>query len=101
MATTMDWTRAGKYFLLFDFIKGLGLGMKYFLAPKATINYPHEKGPLSPASAASMRCAAIPTARNAASRASYARRSAPHRRSPSTPSRAPTAADGRRASTST
>ncbi len=24
------------------------LGMKYFFAPKATLNYPHEKGPLSP-----------------------------------------------------
>ena len=46
--TKMDWTRAGKYFLLFDFIKGFGLGMKYFFAPKVTLNYPHEKGPLSP-----------------------------------------------------
>ena len=44
----MDWGRATKYFLLFDFIKGFGLGMKYFFAPKATLNYPHEKGPLSP-----------------------------------------------------
>ena len=44
----MDWTRAAKYFLLMDFIKGFGLGMKYFFAPKATLNYPHEKGPLSP-----------------------------------------------------
>jgi len=44
----IDYTRAVKYFLLFDFIKGFGLGMKYFFAPKATLNYPHEKGPLSP-----------------------------------------------------
>jgi NADH-quinone oxidoreductase subunit I len=44
----IDWTRAGKYFLLADFIKGFGLGMKYFFRPKATLNYPHEKGPLSP-----------------------------------------------------
>jgi NADH-quinone oxidoreductase subunit I len=41
-------TRAVKYFLLVDFIKGFGLGMKYFVAPKSTLNYPHEKGPLSP-----------------------------------------------------
>ena len=27
---------------------GFGLGMKYFFRPKATLNYPHEKGPLSP-----------------------------------------------------
>ena len=45
---TTDYRRAVKYFLLFDFIKGFGLGMKYFFAPKATLNYPHEKGPLSP-----------------------------------------------------
>ncbi len=44
----IDWGRATKYFLLADFIKGFGLGMKYFFAPKATLNYPHEKGPLSP-----------------------------------------------------
>ena len=47
-AQGIDWTRAGKYFLLFDFIKGFGLGMKYFFAPKVTLNYPHEKGQLSP-----------------------------------------------------
>ena len=37
-----------KSFLLIDFLKGLGLGFRYFFAPKATLNYPHEKGPLSP-----------------------------------------------------
>ena len=45
---TTDYGRAIKYFLLADFIKGFGLGMKYFFAPKATLNYPHEKGPLGP-----------------------------------------------------
>ena len=44
----IDWTRATKYFLLVDFLKGFGLGFKYFFAPKSTLNYPHEKGPLSP-----------------------------------------------------
>ena len=44
----IDWGRATKYFLLVDFLKGFGLGFKYFFAPKATLNYPHEKGPLSP-----------------------------------------------------
>ncbi|HIC64883.1 MAG TPA: NADH-quinone oxidoreductase subunit I, partial [Paracoccus sp.] len=43
-----DIARATKYFLMMDFIKGFGLGLKYFFAPKATLNYPHEKGPLSP-----------------------------------------------------
>jgi ferredoxin len=37
-----------KYFLLQDMLKGLRLGLKYFFAPKATLNYPHEKGPLAP-----------------------------------------------------
>ncbi len=40
--------RAFRYFLLTDFIAGFKLGMKYFLKPKATLNYPFEKGPLSP-----------------------------------------------------
>ena len=46
--TQIDYTRAGKYFLLFDIFKGFRLGLKYFFKPKATLNYPHEKGPLSP-----------------------------------------------------
>ncbi|MEK6216457.1 MAG: NADH-quinone oxidoreductase subunit I, partial [Boseongicola sp.] len=41
----IDWNRAGKYFLLLDIFNGFRLGMKYFFAPKATLNYPHEKGP--------------------------------------------------------
>ena len=44
----IDYGRAVGYFLLSDVIKGFGLGLKYFFAPKATLNYPHEKGPLSP-----------------------------------------------------
>jgi NADH-quinone oxidoreductase subunit I len=44
----IDWNRAGKYFLLADFFAGMKVGLKYFFAPKATLNYPHEKGPLSP-----------------------------------------------------
>ena len=43
-----DWNRTIKYTLMTDFIKGFGLGMRYFVAPKPTLNYPHEKGPLSP-----------------------------------------------------
>ena len=44
----IDYKRAAGYFLLNDFAKGMWLGLKYFFAPKATLNYPHEKGPLSP-----------------------------------------------------
>ena len=44
----IDYTRAAKYFLLWDMWLGFKVGFKYFFAPKATLNYPHEKGPLSP-----------------------------------------------------
>ena len=37
-----------KEFLLIEVIKGLGLTMKYFFKPKVTINYPFEKGKISP-----------------------------------------------------
>ena len=30
--TALDWTRAGKYFLLVDFLKGFKLGMRSFFA---------------------------------------------------------------------
>ena len=46
--TQIDYSRAAKYFLLQDFWVGMKLGLKYFFGPKATVNYPHEKGPLSP-----------------------------------------------------
>ena len=37
-----------KSLLLIEFVKGLALSVKYALKPKATINYPFEKGHLSP-----------------------------------------------------
>ena len=40
--------RAGKSLLLLEFIAGMWLTLKYFFRPKATVNYPFEKGPLSP-----------------------------------------------------
>jgi NADH-quinone oxidoreductase subunit I len=40
--------RAAKSLLLLEFIAGMGLTLKYFFRPKATLNYPYEKGPLSP-----------------------------------------------------
>ena len=46
--TQIDYTRAAKYFLLMDVWQGFKMGLKYFFKPKATLNYPHEKGPLSP-----------------------------------------------------
>jgi NADH-quinone oxidoreductase subunit I len=35
-------------FFLVDFVKGLWLATKYLFSPKVTLNYPFEKGPLSP-----------------------------------------------------
>ena len=35
-------------FLLLEIIKGLGLTLKYLFKPKVTLNYPYEKGYLSP-----------------------------------------------------
>ena len=37
-----------KAFALLDIISGLTLTLKYFFKPKVTLNYPHEKSPLSP-----------------------------------------------------
>ena len=48
MSTQFDYGRAAKYWLLADFVKGFGLGLKYFFKPKTTLNYPHERSPLSP-----------------------------------------------------
>ena len=35
-----DFARATKYFLMWDFIKGFALGMRYFVSPKPTLDQP-------------------------------------------------------------
>lgn len=35
-------------FLILEFIRGFALAMRYFFRSKVTLDYPHEKGPLSP-----------------------------------------------------
>ena len=37
-----------KSFALYEIFLGMFLTLKYMFKPKVTINYPHEKGPLSP-----------------------------------------------------
>lgn len=37
-----------KSFLLLEFVSAFFLTMRYFFKPKPTVNYPFEKGPLSP-----------------------------------------------------
>ncbi len=39
---------AAKSLLLLEFIRGHWLTLKYMFRPKVTVNYPHEKGALSP-----------------------------------------------------
>ena len=40
--------QAAKSLLLAEFVSAFWLAMQYFFKPKATLNYPFEKGPLSP-----------------------------------------------------
>ena len=40
--------RTARSFLLTELIGGLGVTLRYMFKPKATINYPYEKGQLSP-----------------------------------------------------
>jgi NADH-quinone oxidoreductase subunit I len=44
----MKLDRAAKAWFLWDFVSAFWLAMRYFFAPKPTINYPHEKNPISP-----------------------------------------------------
>jgi NADH-quinone oxidoreductase subunit I len=44
----MRLDRAAKGLFLMEFVTGFVLAMRYFFQPKATLNYPFEKGPLSP-----------------------------------------------------
>lgn len=45
---TQSIIRTLRAMLLLDFVGATWLALGRFFAPKATINYPHEKGPLSP-----------------------------------------------------
>ena len=40
--------RTARAMLLSELVSGMSLTLKYFFRPKATINYPHEKGAISP-----------------------------------------------------
>ncbi|WP_017669328.1 NADH-quinone oxidoreductase subunit NuoI [Sandarakinorhabdus sp. AAP62] len=40
--------RSAKSLLLLEFVSGLWLTLRYVFRPKATLNYPFEKGPVSP-----------------------------------------------------
>ena len=40
--------QAARSFFLTEFVSAFFLAMRYFFKPKATINYPFERGPISP-----------------------------------------------------
>ena len=44
----MRLDQAVRSVFLKEFVQALGLSMRYFFRPKPTLNYPFEKGPLSP-----------------------------------------------------
>jgi NADH-quinone oxidoreductase subunit I len=44
----MRLDRAAKGLFLMEFVSGFWLAMRYFFSPKSTLNYPFEKGPISP-----------------------------------------------------
>ena len=45
----MAWLdRTARALFLAEFISAFGLAMRYFFKQKLTVNYPYEKGPLSP-----------------------------------------------------
>ena len=39
---------SAKAWFLWEFVSGMALGMRYFFRAKSTLNYPHEKNPISP-----------------------------------------------------
>ncbi|HEY5411823.1 MAG TPA: NADH-quinone oxidoreductase subunit NuoI [Caulobacteraceae bacterium] len=48
MSFTARISQAAKGAVLMDFAVAMGLAFKFMLQPKKTVNYPFEKGPLSP-----------------------------------------------------
>ena len=40
--------KSAKAMLLSELVSGMALTLKYFFKPKVTLNYPYEKGPISP-----------------------------------------------------
>ena len=43
-----SFDRSARTILLVELVSGMWLTLKYFFKPKVTVNYPYEKGPISP-----------------------------------------------------
>lgn len=78
----MNIARGIKSLFLTEFVSAFFLTMKYFFAPKKTLNYPFEKVHSLPGFAGSTRSGVIRMGKSAVSPANFARRSARPRRSP-------------------
>ena len=93
--------RTARAFLLTELLAGFALTLKYMFKPKVTVNYPYEKGPLSPRFRGEHALRRYPNGEERCIPASCARRSARPRPSPSRLCRVSTAAVAPRAMTST
>ena len=90
--------RGMRSFLLTELVSGMWLTLKYMFKPKVTLNYPYEKGPLSPRFRGEHALRRYP---NGEERCIACKPSVPRRRSPLRRSRAKTAAVVRRVMIST
>ena len=90
----MRLDQAARSIFLTEFVSAFFLAMRYFFKPKATLNYPFEKGSLSPRFRGELALRRYPNGEGAASPASCARRSARRRPSPSRRDRGATTARG-------
>ena len=68
-----------KSFLLLDFLKAFFLAQKYFFQKKATINYPFEKGKLSPRFRGEHALRRYPSGEERCIVANYVRQCVPHK----------------------
>ena len=87
--------------LLSELLSGMSLTLRYFFKPKVTLNYPHEKGPLSPRFRGEHVLRRYPNGEERCIACKLCEAICRPRRLPSRPSRATTAAGGPPATTST
>ena len=79
---------------LTEFVSAFFLAMRYFFKPKATINYPFERGPISPRFRGELALRRYPNGEERCIACNCARRSALHKPSPSRQGRGATTARG-------
>lgn len=47
-STFFNWDKSAEFFFLTEIMSSFVVNMSFFFQPKVTLNYPYEKGPLSP-----------------------------------------------------